>query len=131
MSPARRSTQRRRKPPAKPPKIETPVETVSGDRRERLGAKHTCFSCGAKFYDLNKPEPICPKCNTNQTERPIDKPKPPEPPRKPARRPMELLDDDEEVAPSPNESDLDLDLGGLNGGEQLFDDGESSEEEPE
>ncbi|MFZ4735309.1 MAG: FYDLN acid domain-containing protein [Bradymonadia bacterium] len=29
-----------------------------------LGRKFTCHSCGAKFYDLNKPEPACPKCGT-------------------------------------------------------------------
>ena len=29
-----------------------------------LGRKFTCHNCGAKFYDLNKPEPACPKCGT-------------------------------------------------------------------
>jgi uncharacterized protein (TIGR02300 family) len=33
-----------------------------------LGNKYECFSCGAKFYDLGKPEPICPKCGANQRE---------------------------------------------------------------
>ena len=32
----------------------------------KLGNKYICFECGCKFYDLNKPEPICPKCNANQ-----------------------------------------------------------------
>lgn len=31
-----------------------------------LGTKHECTECGAKFYDLNKPEPTCPKCGTVQ-----------------------------------------------------------------
>ena len=31
-----------------------------------LGKKYECAECGAKFYDLGKPEPICPKCGTNQ-----------------------------------------------------------------
>ncbi len=31
-----------------------------------FGMKHTCYQCGAKFYDLKKPEPICPKCGANQ-----------------------------------------------------------------
>ena len=33
----------------------------------KLGNKHECYSCGTKFYDLGKPEPICPKCGANQT----------------------------------------------------------------
>ena len=28
------------------------------------GAKHTCQSCGAKYYDLNRTPVVCPKCNT-------------------------------------------------------------------
>ena len=31
-----------------------------------LGTKYECFSCGAKFYDLGKSEPLCPKCGANQ-----------------------------------------------------------------
>src|SRR5512132_732128 len=27
-----------------------------------LGTKHVCFKCGTRFYDLNKAEPLCPKC---------------------------------------------------------------------
>jgi hypothetical protein len=34
----------------------------------KYGKKYTCFKCGCKFYDLRKPEPICPKCNANQKE---------------------------------------------------------------
>lgn len=33
-----------------------------------LGNKHVCFKCAAKFYDLKKPDPICPKCGTDQRE---------------------------------------------------------------
>lgn len=28
------------------------------------GTKRVCQNCGSKFYDLNKPEIICPICNT-------------------------------------------------------------------
>ena len=35
-----------------------------------LGTKHVCFNCGAKFYDLKKPAPICPKCAADQRQAP-------------------------------------------------------------
>ena len=31
-----------------------------------LGSKHVCFKCGTKFYDLKKPEALCPKCGADQ-----------------------------------------------------------------
>ncbi len=73
MSPARKST-RKKKPAAKPPRSETRVEVVAGDRSQRLGGRHECYACGAKFYDLNKPEPVCPKCQANQLQRPKEEP---------------------------------------------------------
>lgn len=33
-----------------------------------LGAKHTCYQCGTRFYDLKKPAPICPKCGADQRQ---------------------------------------------------------------
>jgi len=27
------------------------------------GRKHTCTGCEARFYDLNKKPPVCPRCN--------------------------------------------------------------------
>ena len=35
-----------------------------------MGSKFTCFKCGAKFYDMKKPEPVCPKCGADQRESP-------------------------------------------------------------
>jgi uncharacterized protein (TIGR02300 family) len=35
-----------------------------------LGTKHTCFKCSAKFYDLRKPDPVCPKCGADPREGP-------------------------------------------------------------
>ena len=34
----------------------------------KLGTKFECFSCGTKFYDLGKSEPVCPKCGANQKD---------------------------------------------------------------
>ncbi|MBN2798755.1 MAG: FYDLN acid domain-containing protein [Deltaproteobacteria bacterium] len=36
-----------------------------------LGTRYTCFTCGTKFYDLNRPEPLCPECGTDQREAPV------------------------------------------------------------
>ncbi len=39
-----------------------------------LGTKHVCFKCGTRFYDLKKPEPLCPKCGADQRQSPVVKP---------------------------------------------------------
>lgn len=39
-----------------------------------LGTKWNCFKCQTKFYDLKKPDPICPKCGADQRESPALKP---------------------------------------------------------
>ena len=33
-----------------------------------LGERYKCFECGFKFYDLGRPEPICPSCGVNQND---------------------------------------------------------------
>lgn len=33
-----------------------------------LGTRHECYNCGAKFYDLGKTPPLCPKCGANQKD---------------------------------------------------------------
>jgi len=34
----------------------------------KLGNKYDCYNCGTKFYDLGKPDPVCPKCGANQKD---------------------------------------------------------------
>jgi predicted nucleic acid-binding Zn-ribbon protein len=51
-----------------------------------LGTKHVCFKCGTRFYDLKKPEPICPKCGADQRQSPAVK-SPAEKRTRPAARP--------------------------------------------
>ena len=40
-----------------------------------LGTRYTCFECEKKFYDLNRPEPICPGCGADQREDPTPDPR--------------------------------------------------------
>ena len=47
-----------------------------------LGKKYECFNCRTKFYNLGKPDAICPKCGANQKdakseEAPAPAPRPP------------------------------------------------------
>ena len=35
-----------------------------------LGSKYVCFKCATKFYDMKKPDPLCPKCGADQRESP-------------------------------------------------------------
>jgi uncharacterized protein (TIGR02300 family) len=39
-----------------------------------LGTKYVCYKCSTKFYDLKKPDPLCPKCGADQRESPALKP---------------------------------------------------------
>jgi uncharacterized protein (TIGR02300 family) len=68
-----------------------------------LGTKFTCFKCGTKFYDLKKPEPVCPKCGADQRESPALKPsgkrtKEKEPVKVAVPEPEEATGDEEEGA---------------------------------
>lgn len=38
-----------------------------------LGKKYTCYACGKKFYDLNRPQAICPSCGADQKSKPAQK----------------------------------------------------------
>jgi uncharacterized protein (TIGR02300 family) len=43
--------------------------------KSKLGARYTCYTCGKKFYDLNKPDPVCPSCDANQFDDPTPDPR--------------------------------------------------------
>ena len=63
-----------------------------------LGYKWICYRCNAKFYDLGKPEPLCPRCGADQRERPASDAPPSSPPaRRPAQPPMARYLDEEEA----------------------------------
>ncbi len=80
--------------------IAPPAPTAGTGATARLGWKYTCFECEAKFYDLNRPEPLCPKCGADQRKRPAtpakSKPAAKKPKRKQDRAMAPLLDDDGE-----------------------------------
>lgn len=38
--------------------------------KNKYGSRYQCFKCGCKFYDLNKPKAICPKCGADQSGAP-------------------------------------------------------------
>lgn len=40
-----------------------------------LGKKYSCFKCSCKFYDLKRPEPLCPRCGADQREDPNPDPR--------------------------------------------------------
>ena len=90
-----------------------------------LGNKHVCFKCGSKFYDLRKPEAVCPKCGADQKDSPANRPapeprrgrlaavpKPPEPaPPEPEAEAeeetedLESFDDDDAATTTPDDED--------------------------
>jgi hypothetical protein len=72
---------------------------VSREAKPGFGYKWVCFSCSAKFYDMEKPEPVCPRCNADQRTRPAqDAPPPsPPPPRRPPPPPMARYLEEEEA----------------------------------
>lgn len=83
-APPRRPAEKARAPKVSPPKAAprprrralpavrklVPLPTLGTGATSRLGVKYACFECGAKFYDLNRPEPLCPKCGVDQRNRP-------------------------------------------------------------
>ncbi len=61
----------------------------------KYGKKFTCWSCAAKYYDLGKPNPKCPKCGSN----PDDDPNKGAPMPAPAAFPDEYAEEFEEEVP--------------------------------
>ena len=116
--------------PKKPKAPRRTVEPESGkkhsellpeDRQVKLGVKYVCFGCNSRFYDLNKPEPLCPKCGKDQRLKPkTPSPAPPPPsPKKAVPRPMPLLDDDE-VEVAPFGEDVEINVENLEAADELF-----------
>ena len=98
-----------------------------------LGKKFECFNCHTKFYNLGKPEAICPKCGANQKDARTDEAPPPAP-RPPRRQvilepiPDETANEFGEEATTEPEPEADLDDDELEEGEEAH---EAEEEEEE
>lgn len=43
--------------------------------KSKLGTRYTCFQCGTKFYDLNRPAALCPSCGADQKDDPNPDPR--------------------------------------------------------
>jgi hypothetical protein len=39
---------------------------MQGGSSVLLGSRYKCFGCGTKFYDLGRPESLCPSCGLSQ-----------------------------------------------------------------
>ena len=130
-------------PPARPivtksakPRSKKPARTIvvkaGTAAATKLGTKWTCFRCAAKFYDLNKPLPLCPRCNADQRERPKVAPTPPAPAPRKQPRPMAPLLEDVDDGTVRYEEDIDLGVRTETDepDEELFPPGEFEEDEP-
>jgi predicted nucleic acid-binding Zn-ribbon protein len=86
-----------------------------------LGKKYECFNCGTKFYNLGKPEAVCPKCGANQKDARSDESPAPAP--RPPRRSI-LME------PIPDEtSEFEEGGGGGGGGSTEEENGDADEDE--
>lgn len=73
-------------------------------RPTHLGTRYACWQCGTKFYDLNKPEPTCPKCGADPREAP--KNAPPAAEAKPPRKLRSTRPVEDEVETTEEEEDF-------------------------
>ncbi|WP_426736399.1 FYDLN acid domain-containing protein [Myxococcus faecalis] len=87
-----------------------------------LGSKFVCFKCQTKFYDMKKPDPLCPKCGADQRESPALKPQPEGRRGRLAAAPKVIEPEPEEPAAASEEEEEDLDS---------FDDDEGAAAEPD
>ena len=74
-----------------------------------LGTKHVCFKCGTRFYDLKKPEPICPKCGADQRQSPAVKAPAEKRSRPPARPAAAAPEPEVETAEAEADDDVESD----------------------
>ena len=74
--------------------------------KHELGQKHFCTNCGAKFYDLTRSPPTCPKCET--VVEPVERARPTRSPAKAKAKPAKVEPVAKEEAKQPAETDEDV-----------------------
>ena len=128
-NPAKDRAKPRRRSRSKAPQIpaadilprRAPITAIEGS--DKLGKKWDCYSCGAKFYDLNKAEPLCPKCGASQHDAPRVKPgrktRPSVARKTSSRGRMSPLLDDEDDSSYVRNQDVDLRLANANDDEEF------------
>lgn len=99
--------------------------------KSKLGTRYTCFECGTKFYDLNRPEPMCPECGADQRDAPrtdiralLGKGR-----KRASSKAAEEEDDDDKLAAKGDDDDDDDDLGLLDDDDD--DDGDDGDDDDE
>ena len=80
-------------------------------RSPQIGSKRQCVSCAARFYDMTKAPPVCPKCGTVQPPEVVRVRSPAREPRRPFKMQAPVRAEvEEDVAPAEvaeNEDDED------------------------
>ena len=80
--------------------------------KREWGAKHTCVSCGVKFYDLQRKPIACPKCGTEvevETARPSRRRAPAKPEEAPPAAPEAAVAEAADEASDDDDSDALID----------------------
>ena len=75
--------------------------------KREWGAKHTCVSCGVKFYDLQREPAACPKCGTEvevETARPTRRRAPAQPEEAPPAAPEATVAEAVDEAPGDDDT---------------------------
>ncbi len=79
-------------------------------KKVKLGQRWVCYECAARFYDLNRPEPLCPKCKADQRESPaFTKPKPRRRKKAAQPAPADVVEEPPVVVEGAHPMDTDLD----------------------
>ena len=75
--------------------------------KREWGAKHTCVSCGVKFYDLQREPAACPKCGTEvevERARPSRRRAPAQPEEAPSAAPEATVAEAVDEAPDDDDT---------------------------
>lgn len=87
--------------------------------KPELGQKHSCVSCGARFFDLGKEPAVCPKCGA---EQPAEQPR--------LKRTVPLPEEQKKtVKPEMDGDDLDVEVPDSDDDEDILDDSDDMDDD--